>query len=201
MKIKEQVPVPLTGGILKTINDVRDASWVRLLRHIANTHSIARVFEGHHVVRVEGNGPCVFPRRKQILRQVDARDVVVMRTSGEQIQHVLIFPAITHQIIQHENPRSQVFGEQALNVFRDAIVEMNSFAMHVPETSLGFSVAVHVLSDGSVKSTGSGPQQLSGKCRFTALTGSRDNDAARRFKIGIIVRRVAILSQMNRPVQ
>ena len=114
--------------------------------------------------------------------------------SGEQIQHVLIFPAITHQIIQHENPRSQVFGEQALNVFRDAMVEMNSFAMHVPETPLGFSVAVHDLSDGSVKSTGSGPQELSGKCRFAALTGSRHNDAARRFKIGIIVRRSHPLS-------
>ena len=145
-------------------------------------------------MRVEGNYPCVFPRRKQILRQVDARDVVVMRTSGEQIQFVLIFPAVTHQIIQHENRRSQVFGEQALNVFRDAIVEMNSFAMHVPETSLGFSVAVHDLSDESVKSTGSGPQQLSGKCRFAALTGSRHNDAARRFKIGIVVRRSHPLS-------
>ena len=185
MKIKEQVPVRLTGGMLKTIHDVRYASWVRLLRQIANTHSIARVFEGHHVVRVEGNGPCVFPRRKKILCQVDARHFVVMRTSGEQIQHVLVCPAITHQIIQHENPRPQVFGEQALNVFRDAMVEMNSF---------GFSVTVDDLSDGSVKGTGSGPQQLSGKCRFAALTGSRHNDAARRFKIGIIVRRSHPLS-------
>ena len=100
MEIKDQVPVRLTGGILKTIHDVRDATWVRLLSQIANTHSIARGFEGHHVVRVQGNGPCVFPRRKQILRQVDARHVVVMRTSGEQIQHVLFLPAITHQIVQ-----------------------------------------------------------------------------------------------------
>ena len=137
MKIKEQVPVRLTGGILKTIHDVRDASWVRLLRQIANTHSIARVFGGHHVVRVEGNGPCVFPRRKQILRQVEARHVIVMRSFGEQIQHVLILPAITHQIIQHENPRSQMIGEQALNVFRNALVEMNSFALHVLETCWG----------------------------------------------------------------
>ena len=68
-------------------------------------------------------------------------------------------------------------------------MEMNSFALHALETSLGFSVAVHNPSDGSVKSTGSGPQQLSGKCRFAALTGSRHNDAALRFKIGIIVRR------------
>ena len=97
MGIKEQVPVRLTGGILKTIHDVRDASGVRLLRQIANTQSIARVFEGHHVVRVQGNGPRVFPRRKQILRQVDARHVIVMRSFGEQIQHVLILPAITHR--------------------------------------------------------------------------------------------------------
>ena len=74
----------------------------------------------------------------EILLQVDARDVVVMRTSGEQIQHVLILPAITHQIVQHENPRPQVFGKQALNVFRNTLVEMNSFALHVLETSLGF---------------------------------------------------------------
>ena len=194
MEIKDQVPVRLTGGILKTIHDVRDAARVRLLSQIANTHSIARVFEGHHVVRVQGNGPCVFPRRKQILRQVDARHVVVMRTSGEQIQHVLILPAITHQIVQHENPRSQVFGEQVLNVFRNTLVEMNSFALHVLETSLGFSVAVHNPSDGSVKSTGSGPQQLSGERRFAALTGSRHNDAARRFEIGVVVRRSHPLS-------
>ena len=36
------------------------------------------------MVGVKGNGPCVFPRR-----QVDARDVVVMRSFGEQIQDVL----------------------------------------------------------------------------------------------------------------
>ena len=151
MEIKDQVPVRLTGGILKTIHDVRDATWVRLLSQIANTHSIARVFEGHHVVRVQRNGPCVFPRRKQTLRQVDALHVVGMRTSGEQIQHVLILPAITHQIVQQENPRSQVFGEQALIVFRNTLVEMNSFALHVLETSLGFSVAVHNPLDGRSK--------------------------------------------------
>ena len=189
MKIKEQVPVRLIGGILKTVHDVRDAPRVGLLSQVTNTHNIAEVFEGHHVVCVERNGPCVFPGRKQILREVEARDVVVMRTSGEQIQDVLIFPAITHQIIQNVNPRSKMIGEQALNVFRNALVEMNSFALHVPEASLGFSVAVHDLSDGSVKSTGSRPQQLSGKCRFAALTGSRHNDAARCFEIGIIVRR------------
>ena len=119
------------------IHRVDFAPRVGLLSQVANTHNIAQVFEGHHVVGVEGNGPCVFPGRKQILREVEARDVVVMRTSGGQIQDVLIFPAITHQIIQHENPRSQVFGEQALMVFRNAPVEMNSFALHVLETSLG----------------------------------------------------------------
>ena len=35
-------------------------------------------------MRVQGNGPCIFPRRKQILREVDARDVVVMRSFGEK---------------------------------------------------------------------------------------------------------------------
>ena len=90
-----------TGGILKTIHDIRDASGVRLLRQIAKTHSITRVFEGHHVVRIQGNGPWVFPRRKQILRQVGARHVIVMRSFDEQIQDVLILPAITHQIVQH----------------------------------------------------------------------------------------------------
>ena len=86
MEIKEQVPLRLTCGILKTIHDIRYASKVRLLRQIANTHNITWVFEGYHVVRVPGNGPCVFLRRKQILREVDARDVFVMRSSGEQIQ-------------------------------------------------------------------------------------------------------------------
>ena len=141
MEIKEQVPVRLTGGIFKTIHDVRDASGVRLLRQIANAHSIALGFEGHHVVRVQGNGLFVFPGRKQILRQVDARQVIVMRSFGEQIQHVLILPAITHQIVQHENAWSQVIGEQGSNVFWNTLVEMNSFALHVLETTLGFSVA------------------------------------------------------------
>ena len=156
MEIKEQVPVRLTGGILKTIHDVRDASVVRRLRQIANTHSIAWVFEGHHVVRVQGNGPCVFPGRKQILRPVDARQVIVMRSFGEQIQHVLILPAITHQIVQHENGWSQVTGEQGSNVCWNTLVEMNSFALHVLETTLGFSVAVHNPSDGSIRSKGRG---------------------------------------------
>ena len=158
MEIKEQVPVRLTGGILKTIHDIRDASGVRLLRQIANTHSIARVFEGHHVVSVQGNGPCVFLRRKQISRQVDARHLIVMRSFGEQMQPVLILPAITHQVVQHENAWSQVIWEQGSNVFWNTLIilEMNPFALHVLETTLGFSVAVHNPSDRSVKSTGSG---------------------------------------------
>ena len=86
----------------------------------------------------------VLPGRKQILRQVDARHVIVMRSFGEKIQDVLILPAITHQVVQHENAWSQVIGEQGLNVFSDALVEMNPF-----------SVAVHNPSDGSIKSTGS----------------------------------------------
>ena len=141
---------------MKTIHDVRDAPGVRLLRQIANTHSIARVFEGHHVVRVQGNGPCVFPGRKQILRQVDARHVIVMRSFGEQIQYVLILPAITHQIVQHENAWSQVMGEEGTNVFWNPLVEMNPLALHVLETTFGFSVEVHNPSDGSIKSTGRG---------------------------------------------
>ena len=83
MKIKEQVPVRLIGGILKTVHDVRDAPRVGLLSQVANTHSITWVFAGHHVVSVEGYGPGVFPGRKQILCEVEARDVVVMRTSGK----------------------------------------------------------------------------------------------------------------------
>ena len=66
-------------------------------------------------------------------------------------------------------------------------MEMDLFALHVLETTLGFSVAIHDPSDGSIKSTGSRSQQLSGKRRFAALAGPRHNDAARRFEIGIIV--------------
>ena len=79
-----------------------------------------------------------------------------MRSFGEQIQHVLILPAITHQIVQHENAWSQVIGEQGSNVSWNPLVEMNAFALHVLETTLGFSVAVHNPSDGSIKGTGRG---------------------------------------------
>ena len=150
--MKEQVPVRLTGAILQTVHDKWDASRVRLLRQIANTHSITWVVEGHHEVRVQGNGSCVFPRRKKILREVDARDVVVMRSFGEQIQDVLVFPAITHNVVQHENAWSQMFGEQSSDVFWDTLVEVDPFALHVLETTLGFSVALHDPSDGSIKS-------------------------------------------------
>ena len=131
-------------------------------------------------MRVQGNGPCIFPKRKKILREVDARDVVVMRSFGEKNEDVLVLAVITHQVVQHKNTWSQIFGKQALNVFRDALVEMDLFAMHVLETTLGFSVAIHDQSDGSIKSTGSRSQQLSGKRRFAALAGPRHNDAARR---------------------
>ena len=77
-------------------------------------------------------------------------------------------------------------------------MEMDPFALHVLETTLGLSVAIQDPSDGSIKSTGSRSQQPSGK-RFAALAGHRHNDAARRFKIGIIVRRSHHL-QMNRQV-
>ena len=107
-------------------------------------------------MRVQGNGPCVFPGRKQILRQVDVRHVIVMGYFGEQIQHVLILPAITHEVVQHENTWSQVIGEQGSNVFWNTLVEINPFALHVLETTLGFSVAVHNPSEGSIKSTGRG---------------------------------------------
>ena len=103
-----------------------------------------------------------------------------MRSFGEQIQNVLVLAAITHQVVQHENAWSPIFGKQALNVFRDAIVEMDPFALHVLETMLGFSVAIHDPSDGPIKSTRSRSQQLSGKRRFAALAGPRHNDAARR---------------------
>ena len=69
----------------------------------------------------------------------------------------------------------------------------------VLETTLGFSVAIHDPSDGSIKSTGSRSQQLSGKRRFASLAGPRHNDAARHFETGIIVRRSHHL-QMNRQV-
>ena len=49
VEIKERVPVRLTGGILKTVHDKRDASRVRLLRQVTNTHSITWVFEGHQL--------------------------------------------------------------------------------------------------------------------------------------------------------
>ena len=51
-----------------------------------------------------------------------------------------------------------------------------------------------------MKRTGTRSQQLSGKRRFAALAGPRHNDGARRFKIGIIVRRSHHL-EMNRQVQ
>ena len=76
-------------------------------REVANTHNITWVFEGHHVVRVQGNGPCVFPGQKQILREVDARDVVVMRSFGEQIQLVLSSP---QSRIRSSNTRCLVSG-------------------------------------------------------------------------------------------
>ena len=136
VKIKEQVPVRLTGGILKTIHDKREAFRVRLLRQVANSHNITWVFEGHHVVRVQGNGSCVFPRRKQILRQIDACDVVVMRSFGEQIQDMLVLATITHQVVQHENTWSQMFREQALNVFRD-VLHSNTRPSDGPIKSMG----------------------------------------------------------------
>ena len=112
---------------------------------------------------------------------------------------MLVLAAITHQVVQHENAWSQIFGKQALNVFWDALVEMDLFALHVFETTLGFTVPIHDPSNGPIKSTGSRSHQLSSKRRFFALAGPRHIDAARRFKIGIIVRRSHHL-QMNRQV-
>ena len=50
-------------------------------------------------MRVQGNGPCIFPRRKQILHEVDARDVVVMRSFGEKNEDMFVLAAITHQVV------------------------------------------------------------------------------------------------------
>ena len=47
-------------------------------------------------MRVQGNGPCLFSRRKQILREVDAHDVVVMRSFGEQINPGRVGPRCNH---------------------------------------------------------------------------------------------------------
>ena len=94
-------------------------------------------------MRGQRNGPCVFPRRK-------------LRSFGGQIRDVLVLAAFTHQVVQHENAWShdQIFGEKALDVFRDALVEMNPIGLQVLETMFGFSVTIHDPSDGSIKSTG-----------------------------------------------
>ena len=72
------------------------------------------VFESQHVVRIEGNGARVLAGRKEILRQIDASHVVVMRTSREQVQYPLILTAISHQIVQHQQPRTLMGREQRL---------------------------------------------------------------------------------------
>ena len=61
---------------------------------------------------MRGNGSCLFPSRKEILRQVDARDVVVMRSFAEQIQDVLVLAGITHQVVQTRMPDLRSLGNR-----------------------------------------------------------------------------------------
>ena len=99
MQVKEQVTVRLSGGVAKTIHNVGHASWIGLLRPMAHAHRISRVLQNYDVVRVQRNGASVLGGREELLRQIDASDVVVVRAAGEQVEHPLVLPAVAHEIV------------------------------------------------------------------------------------------------------
>ena len=154
MQVKEQVTVPLSGGVAKTIHDVGHASWIGLLRQIAHAHRIRRVLENYDVVRVERNGASVLAGREEVLRQIIASDVVVVRAADEQVERPLVLPAVAHEIVQNEQTRTTGRWEQGADVFGHAVVKLHSLLLHGFEAGLGFAVAINGGKGRSVKNTG-----------------------------------------------
>ena len=154
MQVEEQVTVRLSGGVAKTTHDVGHASWIGLLRQIAHAHRILRVLENYDVMRVERNGASVLAGWEEVLRQIDASDVAVVRAASEQVEHPLVLTAVAHEIVQNEQTRTTGRREQGADVFGHTMVKLHSLLLHGFEAGLGFTVAIDGGKGRPVKNTG-----------------------------------------------
>ena len=188
MQVKEQVTVRLSGGVAKTIHDVGHASRIGLLRQIADAHRISRVLENYDVVRVERNGASVLAGREEVLRQIDASDVVVVRAASEQVQHPLVLPTVAHEVVQNEQTGTTGGREQGADVFGHTVVELHSLLLHGFEAGLGFAVAIDGGHGRPVKNTARALKQAADKRGLSALTGSGHDDAAGGLEPRFVVR-------------
>ena len=116
MQIQHQVPKGSVRHRLKRALYGVPLTGKRLQQHVPHAQLIPRVLEGHDVVRISGDALGVFAGREHVLTQVEDCDVAMVRVFGEQIQDILIVAALSHEIVQDQDPTSGKPGAQVLYV-------------------------------------------------------------------------------------
>ena len=143
MEIQDQVPERPFRGLSKGVLHVLPLGGEGLEQEIAHTQLIARVLETDDVVSVAGDALGEFARRKNVLTQVEDRDVLVMGMFGEEIEYPFVVASFLHEIVQDQQS-SFLLGKPHGQEFRigNPCVKMHALLLHALEPVLPGSVTV-----------------------------------------------------------
>ena len=183
MQIQHQIPVRPRRGPMKGVQTLFPRGGKRLKEHVAHAQLIARVLEGHNVMRIAGNALGVFAHGKHVLAQVKDCHVLMMRMFGEQIQDAFVVAPFIHQIVQDQNPSSSVGKPlNQLLVIGNPFVKVHPAIFHVLKAISPCPVTVMQGRERAVEQLGIVQQQFFGEHGFAAPGGSQDQNTGRGVK-------------------
>ena len=137
MKIDHDIPVRTLRAHDKDLEDVSPSIRKGLGDQGTKSHLIPGILEDDHAMHIACNGLGKFPRWKQILTQVQDRNVSMMGFSCKEIQHAFIVPSFVHEIIQDQHPP---WRKPCLKIgdFRDSFVKLDALTFHAIEPGLPY---------------------------------------------------------------
>ena len=172
MKVDHEIPVRTLRARDKEFEDVSPSIWKGLEDQRATSRLIPGILEDNHVMRIARNGLGKFPRWKQILTQVQDRNVSMMGFSRKEIQHAFIVSSFIHEIVQDQHP---TLRKPCLKIgdVRDSFVKLDALTFHAIEPGLPYGVTVMTRSCLSALKHGAFRQERFGQLR---LATSRRTD-------------------------
>ena len=99
MNIHDYIPVRPPPTRLEKSEHVTPLIRKGLQSQCAKSQLIFRVLEDADVMSIPRDGLGIFSGWKQILTQVEHRDVPMMGFSGEKIQHTFVVSSFVHEIV------------------------------------------------------------------------------------------------------
>ena len=99
MKVDHEIPIGTLRARDKEFEDVSPSIRKGLEDQRATSRLIPGILEDDHVMRIARNGLGKFAKWKQILAQVQDRNVSMMGFSRKEIQHVFIVPSFVLEIV------------------------------------------------------------------------------------------------------